>query len=55
MSKARKSRVAELRFFGGWKVDETAMVPNVSPEAVMRDWKPAKSCLRRELAGRERG
>lgn len=48
---ARKSRVVELRFFGGLSVEETASVMQVSAETVMRDWKMAKSWLRRELAG----
>jgi RNA polymerase sigma factor (TIGR02999 family) len=46
---ARKGRVVELRFFGGLSVEETAAVLKVSPETVMRDWKFAKSWLRREL------
>jgi len=46
---ARKSRVVELRFFGGLEVEETAEVLNVSPETVMRDWRLAKSWLGREL------
>ena len=50
---ARKSRVVELRFFGGLSVEETAAVLKVSVETVARDWKLAKSWLRRELAGRE--
>jgi RNA polymerase sigma-70 factor, ECF subfamily len=45
----RKSRVVELRFFGGLSVEETAEVLKVSPDTVMRDWKLAKSWLRREL------
>ncbi len=35
----RKSRVVELRFFGGLSVEETAEVLKVSPETVLRDWK----------------
>jgi RNA polymerase sigma factor (TIGR02999 family) len=50
---SRKSRVVELRFFGGLSVEETAAVLQVSVETVTRDWKFAKSWLRRELAGRE--
>jgi RNA polymerase sigma-70 factor, ECF subfamily len=46
----RKSQVVELRFFGGLSVEETAEVLKVSPETVMRDWKLAKSWLRRELS-----
>jgi|SRR5262245_41782762 len=47
---ARKSRVVELRFFGGLSVEETAEVLQVSPETVMRDWKMAKVWLHRELS-----
>jgi RNA polymerase sigma factor (TIGR02999 family) len=45
----RKSRVVELRFFGGLTVEETASVVDVSPETVMRDWQLAKVWLRREM------
>jgi len=45
----RKSRVIELRFFGGLSVEETANVLAVSPETVMRDFKLAKAWLMREL------
>ena len=45
----RKSRVVELRFFGGLSVAETAAVLAVSPETVMRDWKLARAWLRREM------
>jgi len=47
---ARKSRVVELRFFGGLSVDETAEVLKVSPETVMRDWKLARVWLLRALS-----
>jgi RNA polymerase sigma factor (TIGR02999 family) len=46
----RKSRVVELRFFGGLSVEETAEVLGVSPDTVMRDWRLAKSWLLRELS-----
>jgi RNA polymerase sigma factor (TIGR02999 family) len=46
---ARKSRVVELRFFGGMSVEETAEVLEVSPDTVMRDWRLAKAWLWREL------
>jgi RNA polymerase sigma-70 factor (ECF subfamily) len=45
----RKSRVIELRFFGGLTVDETASVLNVSPDTVIRDWRLAKVWLQREI------
>jgi len=51
----RKSRVVELRFFGGLSVEETAAVLKVSPETVKRDWKLAKVWLLRELSGKDDG
>jgi RNA polymerase sigma factor (TIGR02999 family) len=47
----RKSRVIELRFFGGLSVDETAIALKVSPDTVTRDWRLAKTWLLRELRG----
>ena len=47
----RKSRVVELRFFGGLSVEETAEVLRVSSHTVMRDWKFAKVWLLREIRG----
>jgi RNA polymerase sigma factor (TIGR02999 family) len=46
---ARKSRVVELRFFGGLSVEETAEVLKVSPGTVLRDWRLAKAWLAREI------
>jgi RNA polymerase sigma-70 factor, ECF subfamily len=45
----RKSKVIELRFFGGLSVEETAEVLKVSVDTVMRDWKLAKAWLLREM------
>ena len=39
---ARKSRVVELRFFGGLTVDETAEVLQLSPRTVLSDWSFAR-------------
>jgi len=50
---ARKSRVVELRFFGGLSVEETAEALKVSVETVNRDWRFAKSWLSRRLSGEE--
>ena len=47
----RKSRVLEMRFFGGLSVEETAEVLGVAPNTVIRDWNFARAWLRRELAG----
>ena len=46
----RKSKVVEMRFFGGLTVEETAEVLDVSADTVMRDWKFAKVWLLRELS-----
>jgi RNA polymerase sigma-70 factor, ECF subfamily len=46
----RKSRVVELRFFGGLGVEETAEVLKVSNQTVMRDWRLAKAWLLRHLS-----
>jgi RNA polymerase sigma factor (TIGR02999 family) len=51
----RKSRVVEMRFFGGLTVQESAEVLNVSQDTVMRDWKFAKVWLLRELNGEQHG
>jgi RNA polymerase sigma factor (TIGR02999 family) len=47
----RKSRVIELRFFGGLSVEDTASILKVSPATVMGDWRLAKAWLRREMRG----
>ena len=47
----RKSKVVELRFFGGLDVKETAEVMKVSADTVIRDWKFAKVWLLRDLRG----
>jgi RNA polymerase sigma factor (TIGR02999 family) len=41
----RKSKVVELRFFGGLSVEETAAVLKLSTVTVMRDWSMAKAWL----------
>lgn len=46
---ARKSRVVELRFFGGLSVEETAEVLHLSSDTIKRDWRLAKLWLLREL------
>ena len=45
----RKSRVVEMRFFGGMSIKEVAEVLNISQETVQRDWRLAKAWLLREL------
>ena len=48
---ARKSKIVELRFFGGLSVEETAQLLQVSPDTVKRDWRLAKLWLLREIEG----
>ena len=45
----RKSRVVELRLFGGLSNEETAEVLGISDRTVVRDWQFAKAWLAREL------
>jgi RNA polymerase sigma factor (TIGR02999 family) len=46
----RKSRIVELRFFGGLSIDETAEVMKLSSITVIREWNKAKAWLYRELS-----
>ena len=45
----RKSKVVELRFFGGLTLEETAKVLSVSENTVLNDWNFAKTWLLREI------
>jgi RNA polymerase sigma-70 factor, ECF subfamily len=45
----RKAKTVELRFFGGFSVEETAKMLNVSISTVMNDWKFTKVWLLREM------
>jgi RNA polymerase sigma factor (TIGR02999 family) len=49
---ARQARIAELRFFAGLTVEETAEAMAISPRTVKADWAMAKAWLRTQLAGR---
>ena len=46
----RKCQIVELRYFGGFTVEETATLLKVSDVTVMRDWSLAKAWLRREIS-----
>ncbi len=48
---SRKAEIAQLRFFGGLNVQETAAVLGVSPETVHRDWKISKAWLAQKISG----
>jgi RNA polymerase sigma factor (TIGR02999 family) len=46
---SRQEHVVNLRFFGGFTVEETAAVLDISKETVKLDWRFAKAWLQREL------
>jgi RNA polymerase sigma factor (sigma-70 family) len=50
----RKSRIIELRFFGGLTVEETASVLRISDRTVRREWNAARAWLYHELASRSK-
>jgi RNA polymerase sigma factor (TIGR02999 family) len=45
----RRSRVVELKFFGGLTHDEIAEVLDVHPNTVLRDWKLARAWLKTRI------
>lgn len=45
----QQSRIVELRYFAGLKIEETAEVLQISPATVKRDWAVAKAFLKREM------
>ena len=47
----RKSRVVELRYFGGLSLEETADVLGISIMTVRRDWRAAKAWLYKAVMG----
>ena len=50
---ARKTRIVELRYFGGLTVQETAEFLKLSQRTVEREWTMAKAWLYRELSEEE--
>ena len=50
----RPSQVVELRFFGGFSVEETAETLGVSVRTVINDWNTARAWLHHELETRNR-
>ena len=47
---ARKSRIAELKFFGGLSLEEMGELLAVSPKTVERDWQAARAWLFKTLS-----
>ena len=50
----RKAKVIELRFFGGFNLEETAQALGISTATVTREQRMAEAWLHREMA-REKG
>jgi len=46
---ARQAHVVELRFFGGFSIEDVATSLDISPATVKRDWLTARLWLKREL------
>ena len=46
----RRAQVVALRYFGGFSLDETSELLEVSQATVVRDWRLARAWLARELA-----
>jgi len=45
----KKSKLVEMRFFGGLTVNEVAQVMGIAPVTVMLHWRLAKAWLQREM------
>jgi RNA polymerase sigma factor (TIGR02999 family) len=45
----QRSRIVELRFFGGLTIEETAQVMGISTPSVERGWRAARAWLQTEL------
>ena len=49
----RKAEIVELRYFGGLTTEEIAELLDLSPSTVDRDWRFARSWLKREIYGED--
>jgi len=45
----RKEQIVQLRYFGGFSIDDTARILDLSPAQVKRDWTTARAFLLREM------
>jgi RNA polymerase sigma factor (TIGR02999 family) len=52
---ARRSQIAELRFFAGLSLEETGHALGISRATVERDWQAARAWLLKELSGQRAG
>jgi len=49
----QQSKLIEVRFFGGLSIEETAVVLNISPATVKREWTTARAWLQREMKSKD--
>jgi RNA polymerase sigma-70 factor, ECF subfamily len=49
----RKSRVVELRFYGGLTLEEIADILKISPQTALREWNRARAWLYSQLSNKE--
>jgi RNA polymerase sigma factor (sigma-70 family) len=47
---SRKAEIVEYRYFGGLTLEEVAELLEVSPATVEREWRLARSWLKREIS-----
>ena len=45
----RKSRIVELRYFGGLSLEDTAGILDIAPRTVEREWRVARAWLHDQL------
>jgi RNA polymerase sigma factor (TIGR02999 family) len=45
----RKAKVVEYRYFGGFTIEEVANILDIAPSTVEREWRLARSWLKREM------
>jgi RNA polymerase sigma factor (TIGR02999 family) len=50
----RKEQIVQLRYFGGFSIDDTARILDISSAQVKRDWTTARAFLLRELSADSR-
>ena len=51
----RKAKVMELRYFGGFSIEEIADILKLSPRSVKREWALARIWLLRQMKGSPQG
>ena len=49
----KQEQVVQLRYFGGFNIEDTAHILDISPAQVKRDWTTARAFLLRELAEKD--